>query len=107
MGSSQLQNGLREERMQMIVVDDFSALDDAGVGACLGRSPSAGLCGTDRYKIAGFITGKSVSLGCGDAYLPVERLVCLLLAHIPILPPEEERQYQRQYEYQRLHGRQR
>lgn len=79
MGSSQLQNGLREERMQMIVVDDFSALDNAGVGPGLRRSPSAGLCGTDRNKVAGFIIGKGVTLGRRDADFPVQRNLIILL----------------------------
>ena len=122
MGSSQLQNGLCEERMQMIVVDDFSALDDAGIGPGLRRSPSARLCGTNRDKIAGFITGKSVSLGCRNTYFPVKGPVCLFfgrrgsrnadaiipgrnLTHNPILLSEEEGQYQRQYQRQILHQR--
>ena len=79
MGSSQRKNGLCEERMQMIVVDDLSALDNAGVGPGLRRSPSARLCGTDRDKVAGFITGKGVTLSCSKAYFSVKGPVCLLL----------------------------
>ena len=72
MGSSQRKNGLCEERMQMIVVDDLSALHDTGVGPGLRRCPSARLCGTDRDKVAGFIACECVTLDSSNAYFPVK-----------------------------------
>ena len=65
--------------MQMIVVNNFTTLDDAGVGACLGRSPSTRLGGADRNEVAAFTTGKGVSLCSRDADLPVERHLIALL----------------------------
>lgn len=106
----------------MIVVDDFAALDNAGVGACLGRSPSTRLCCADGNEITAFVAGKGVSLGCRNTYFPVKGPVCLFfgrrgsrnadaiipgrnLTHNPILLSEEEGQNQRQYERQMLHQR--
>ncbi len=42
-----MHHGLCKERMQMIVVNDFPAFDDAECGACLRRSPSYGLGNAD------------------------------------------------------------
>ena len=65
--------------MQMIVVDDFAALHDAGVGACLGRSPSARLGSTDRDEVAAFVASEGVALRSSNADFPVERHIIELL----------------------------
>ena len=77
---SQRQNGLRKERMQMIVVDDFSALDHAGIGAGLRRSPPAALGCAERDEITAFAAGKGISLRSREANFTVERLVGLLFS---------------------------
>ena len=96
MRSSQQQNGLSEERMQMIVVDDLTALDNTGIGPGLRRSPPARLGSADRNKVAALAAGKGVTLCCCNADFPVQGLIdtllCRNLAHIPVLSPEEEGQ---------------
>lgn len=60
-----------QERMQMVVVDDFAALDDSESRFGLGRSPPAGICRPYRYGIAVLAACKGISLCCRDADLPV------------------------------------
>ena len=58
---------LGEEWMQMIVVDDFSTLDDAEGGPYLRLGPSSGLGDTDQNGIRASASCKSVSLRGRDA----------------------------------------
>lgn len=53
--------------MQMIVVDDFSTLDDAEGGPYLRLGPSSGLGDTDQNGIRASASCKSVSLRGRDA----------------------------------------
>ena len=78
MRSAQRKNSLRKERMQMIVVNDFSALDHAGIGPGLQRSPPAALGSAERDEIAAFAAGKGISLRSREANFTAERLVGLL-----------------------------
>ena len=63
----------------MIVVDDFAALDDAGVGAGLGRSPSARLGSTDRDEVAAFVASEGVALRSSKADFPIQCNIIALL----------------------------
>ena len=64
--------------MQMIVVDDFPALDKAVVGPGLRRSPPAALSCAERDEVAAFAAGKGISLRSREANFTAERLVGLL-----------------------------
>ena len=71
MEPGQLYKRQRQERMQMVVVDDLAALDDAESRFGLGRSPPAGIRGPYRYGITVFTARKGVSLCRSNANLPV------------------------------------
>ena len=71
MEPGQLYKRQRQERMQMVVVDDLAALDDAESRFGLGRSPPAGIRGPHRNGIAVLAARKGISLRRSDANLPV------------------------------------
>lgn len=54
--------GLGQEWMQMVVVDDFAAFDDAEGRADLRIDPPAGLCCLDGNRVCAVTAGKSISL---------------------------------------------
>ena len=75
MEPGQLYKRQRQERMQMVVVDDLAALNDAESRFGLGRSPPAGIRGPHRNGIAVLAARKGISLRRSDANLPVLGLV--------------------------------
>ena len=60
-----------QERMQMVVVDDFAALNDSESRFGLGRSPPAGIRGPHRNGIAVLAARKGISLHRSDTDFPV------------------------------------
>lgn len=77
--SRQVYEGLGQEWMQMIVVDDSSALDDAEGGPYLRLGPSSGLRDTDQDGIRAAVSCEGVSLCGSDAEFPVLGIIgCLI-----------------------------
>lgn len=71
--------GLGQEWMQMIVVDDSSALDDAEGGPYLRLGPSSGLGDADQDRRCAALTRKGESLCGSDAEFPVLGIIgCLI-----------------------------
>ena len=104
----------------MIVVNNFTTLDDAGVGACLGRSPSARLGGANGHEVAAFVASEGVALRSSNADFPIQCNIIALLrrrtgrhtvpgllaadARLACLVPIEQSQQQRQYNRNPFHG---
>lgn len=63
--------GLGQEWMQVIVVDNLPALYNAECRADLRRSPFSSLGYTDGDRISAIISGKSITLCCSYANLPI------------------------------------
>ena len=105
-----MHEGLGQEWMQMIVVDDFPALYHAECRADLRRSPFPGLGYTDGNGIRAVIPGKSITLRCGNANLPILRIIGNTLIRRTFrdtrdfCPPSgKEGQKEREYEHKELH----
>ena len=74
-----MHDGLGQEGMQMVVVDDFSAFDDAEGGPYLQLRPSSGLRDTDQDGIRAAVSCEGVSLCGSDAEFPVLGIIgCLI-----------------------------
>ena len=67
-----MHDGLGQEWMQMIVVDDFPSLDYAEGRTDLRVDPPAGLGRLGRNGVRAVVTGKSVSLRRCNADFPVK-----------------------------------
>ena len=121
-----MNDGLGQEWMQMIVVDDFSALYNAECRSDLRRSPFPGLRYTDGNGICAIISGKRISLRRSDANLPIMREIYHILSKRtcrdiamtatgsigaydfrPCPPFGKEGQKERKYEHQEFHAVQR
>lgn len=74
-----MHDGLGQEGMQMVVVDDFSAFDDAEGGPYLRLRPSSRLRDTDQDGIRAAVSCEGVSLCGSDAEFPVLGIIgCLI-----------------------------
>ena len=71
-----MHEGLCQERMQVIVVDDFAAFYNTERRADLRRSPFPGLGDTDGNGVCTVVPGKGISLRRSDADLTVLRKRC-------------------------------
>lgn len=76
MDSGHVYDGLGQEWMQMIIINNFSGFDNTESRADLRRGPFPGLGYTDRNGTGAVIAGKSISLRCRDTDLPVLRKIC-------------------------------
>ena len=87
----------------MTIVDDFAAFYDADGRADLRIDPPAGLYRPDRKGVAAVVAGKSISLRCGNANIPVPgKIHC---AHGFCRPPiGQEGQKERKDEHKEFHA---
>lgn len=74
-----MHDGSGKEWMNIIIVDNFPALDDPKGGAYLRRGPFPGLGDTDRNRIRIATSCKSISLRSRYAELPILGIICSLL----------------------------
>ena len=121
-----MNDGLGQEWMQMIVVNDFSALYNAECRADLRRSPFPGLRYTDGNGISAVISGKSITLRRSNANLTILCKIYRLLSRRtfrdialtatgsigaydfrPCPPFGKEGQKERKYEHKEFHAVQR
>ena len=106
--------------MPMIVVDDFTALDNAGIRPGLRRCPSARLSRANGHEVAAFVASEGVALRSSNADFPIQCNIIALLrrrtrrhtvpgllaadARLACLVPIEQSQQQRQYNRNPFHG---
>ncbi len=75
-----MHDGLCQEWMQVIVIDDFPAFYHAERRAYLRADPSSGLGCPDGNRVSAVISGKSVALRRRDANLPILRKIYNILS---------------------------
>lgn len=74
-----MHDGLGQEWMHLIIVNDFPALYNAESRANLRIYPPAGLGGPDRNGVCAIVAGKSISLRCSNTNIPIMRIICNML----------------------------
>ena len=116
-----MNDGLGQEWMKMIVVDDFTALNNAKSRAELRVDSPAGMGCLDGNRVCAVISGKSAALGRCDANLPIMLKICRILSrrtfrdiafrstytHYFRSPSGKEGHKERKYEHKEFHAVQR
>ena len=122
MCSRQRNERRRQERMDIVVVDDLPGFDHAESRFCLRRSPPPGICSPDRNGIGAVVPGERITLCRSDANVPVKRMIDSFLRRQPLRDrtlarsrlhladsirpaPGKQGQQQRQYQRQQFHQR--
>ena len=111
-----MHDGLGQEWMQTIVVDDFTAFNHAESRADLRRSPFSSWGYPDGDRISAIISGKSITLRRSYANLPILCKIARILIRRtfrnnydfhPCPPFGKEGQKERKYEHKEFHPVQR